>query len=174
MQSAAHSLTSLGRSSANYLYAPTWVCCSSTSNLHWKGRVEIRCLLSFMASIESLLNPLPEFSGFALPSPLSACTTRNSSLLAPSRPKRQKMAKDAPIFREGRVRGNLRYPPCEDRDEELAAAHEEFQIHPMGRIAQYPRHIPYNSDKKTFQEKTGREHFEGEHSKDGQYTGDDV
>lgn len=31
----------------------------------------------------------------------------------------------------------------------------------MGHIAEYPRHIPYNSEKKTFQEKTGRESFEG-------------
>lgn len=71
------------------------------------------------------------------------------------------MAKDAPVFREGRIRGELRYPPCEERDDELAAIHEKFQIHPMGKIEQYPRHIPYNSDKKNFQEKTGRECFEG-------------
>jgi hypothetical protein len=32
----------------------------------------------------------------------------------------------------------------------------------MGDIAEYARHIPYNSDKKSFQERTGRESFEGE------------
>ena len=72
------------------------------------------------------------------------------------------MIKDAPIFREGNIRGKLRYAPCEVQNEELAAVHSEFQIHPRGRIALYPRHIPYNSDKKSFQEKTGRESFEGE------------
>lgn len=28
-------------------------------------------------------------------------------------------------------------------------------------IVEYPRHIPYNSEKKSFLEKTGRESFEG-------------
>lgn len=115
-----------------------------------------------MASIESLLNPLPDFSRFTLPATSSTYTTRAvASLPGSSRPKKQKMTKDAPIFKEGRIRGELRYPPCEDRDAKLTVAHKEFQIHPMGNIAQYPRHIPYNSDKKTFQEKTGRESFEG-------------
>ncbi|BDD63741.1 hypothetical protein MPDQ_003406 [Monascus purpureus] len=114
-----------------------------------------------MASIESLLNPLPDFGRFTLPATSSTYTTRAvASLPGSSRPKKQKMAKDAPIFKEGRIRGELRYPPCEDRDAKLTVAHKEFQIHPMGNIAQYPRHIPYNSDKKTFQEKTGRESFE--------------
>ncbi|KAE8354009.1 transcription regulator HTH, apses-type DNA-binding domain-containing protein [Aspergillus coremiiformis] len=92
-----------------------------------------------MASIESLLNPLP-------------------SPKAPQ--KKPKLAKDAPIFTRGTTKGPLRYPPCEDRTDELAQIHRAFNLHPMGEIALYPRHIPYNSDKKTFQEKTGRESFE--------------
>ncbi|KAJ5662584.1 uncharacterized protein N7477_010200 [Penicillium maclennaniae] len=55
--------------------------------------------------------------------------------------------------------GEVRYPPCEERDEDLARIHEEFQMKPMGGIAKYPRHIPYQSDKKSFQEKTGRDSF---------------
>lgn len=74
---------------------------------------------------------------------------------------RQKLTKDAPVFTKGKIRGELRYPPCEMRDEALTRLHQHFQIHPMGRIADYPRHIPYNSDKKSFQERTGRESFEG-------------
>ncbi|KAM5438470.1 hypothetical protein MferCBS31731_005047 [Microsporum ferrugineum] len=35
-----------------------------------------------------------------------------------------------------------------------------FEIHPMGHITEFPRHIPYNSEKKSFLEKTGRESFE--------------
>lgn len=110
-----------------------------------------------MASIESLLNPLPDLG-----------ITRRSSII-PSRPlvssasrhKKQKAAKDAPVFLRGKIRGELRYPPCEERDETLAKHHRDFRIHPMGEIAEFPRHIPYNSEKKSFQEKTGRESFEG-------------
>ncbi|GIJ92322.1 hypothetical protein Asppvi_011303 [Aspergillus pseudoviridinutans] len=76
------------------------------------------------------------------------------------RPKRPKVAKDAAIFTKAKPRGEVRYPPCEERDEELAQKHREFRIHPMGDIAEYARHIPYNSDKKSFQERTGRESFE--------------
>lgn len=74
------------------------------------------------------------------------------------------MSKDGPVFRQGSVQGELRYPPCEERDEYLAKIHAEWRLHPMGRIADYPRHIPYQSDKKTFQEKTGRDSFHGKHA----------
>ncbi|OQE43186.1 hypothetical protein PENCOP_c003G06615 [Penicillium coprophilum] len=69
------------------------------------------------------------------------------------------MAKDAPIFRRGKIQGECRYPPCEERDAELEKAHRELSLRPLGNIADYPRHIPYASDKKTFQEKTGRDSF---------------
>ena len=131
-----------------------------------------------MASIKSLLNPLPlperERDRFCLPnqsSPSSSPNTPNPSPLASRppvsipapihRPRKPKMAKDAPIFNRGRVRGECRFAPCEQRDAELLRLHREFQIHPMADIAQFPRHIPYNSDKKSFQEKTGRGGFEG-------------
>ncbi|KAI9374693.1 hypothetical protein BJX61DRAFT_263841 [Aspergillus egyptiacus] len=115
-----------------------------------------------MASIESLLNPLPSLSSsdrcpLPTPSPTSSTT---SVMMRTPRQKKQKMAKDAPVFNRGKAKGEVRYPPCEERDEELARLHREFRIHPFGNIADYPRHIPYNSDKKTFQELTGRESFE--------------
>lgn len=115
--------------------------------------------LSSMASIESLLNPLPDASQFSLPSP--APTSADPVSCSEPRQKRPKIAKDAPIFNRGKIRGELRYPPCEERSEALIQAHRQFQLHPMGDIAEYPRHIPYNSDKKSFAEKTGRESFEG-------------
>lgn len=117
-----------------------------------------------MASIDSLLNPLPDLRHFQLPSPSLTNYTRDEASSPSPRPKKQKIAKDAPIFRRGKIRGELRYPPCEDRDEELAEMHRKFEIHPMGHIAEFPRHIPYNSEKKSFQEKTGRESFEGQTS----------
>lgn len=116
-----------------------------------------------MASIQDLLNPLPDipkrqFSGFyARVEPPVPATTHSF----PVRHKRPKMAKDGPVFRPGRIQGELRYPPCEERDEQLAKIHREFHLHPIGKIADYPRHIPYQSDKKSFQEKTGRDSFHG-------------
>lgn len=100
-----------------------------------------------MLSIKSLLNPQPERR---IPYP---------SFPAPR--EKRKMAKDAPVFRRGKIQGECRYPPCEERDAELEKAHRELSLRPMGNIADYPRHIPYASDKKTFQEKTGRDSFHG-------------
>ena len=87
-------------------------------------------------------------------------------------PKRQKIAKDAPIFSEGvKINGFVNYPPHEadtegedkKEAENLAKMHRFFRIFPMGEIQKKGvRHIPYNSDKKDFMEKTGREAFESE------------
>ena len=71
------------------------------------------------------------------------------------------MSKDAPIFARGKVQGEVRYPPCEIQDERTAVEHRRFCIFPMGEISEYRRHIPYNSEKKSFLEKTGRGAFEG-------------
>ncbi|KAF2739651.1 hypothetical protein EJ04DRAFT_540537 [Polyplosphaeria fusca] len=77
-------------------------------------------------------------------------------------PKRQKIAKDAMILTAGlKVNGIVNYPPYEvGDDQELAAHHRRFRIHPSGNIADFRRHIPYTSDKKEFTEKTGRQAFE--------------
>lgn len=113
-----------------------------------------------MASIQSLLNPVPEFRPVPIKSSAWEKPLERSKSNA-QRPKRPKVSKDAPVFHKGKARGEVRYPPCEERDEELARIHKQFNIHPLGDIAAFPRHIPYNSDKKQFQEQTGREHFEG-------------
>ena len=71
------------------------------------------------------------------------------------------MSKDAAIFARGKIQGQVRYPPCEIQDERIAAEHSKFHVFPIGQIAEYRRHIPYNSEKKSFLEKTGRGAFEG-------------
>lgn len=125
-----------------------------------------------MASIASLLNPLPEElptlveQALTTPGPAQTNCTKDvdqSETSVRSRVKRQKMAKDAPIFKLDKPRGEIRYPPCEDRDEQLKKEHERFELFPMGeeKISDFPRHVPYNSEKKSFLEKTGRECFEG-------------
>jgi hypothetical protein len=81
-------------------------------------------------------------------------------------PKRQKVPKDAAIFSEGsKLVGFVNYPPYEAGDDkDLAAQHRRFQINPMGEIMRKgARHIPYNSDKKDFMEKTGRDAFESKY-----------
>ncbi|KAG9189040.1 hypothetical protein G6011_05908 [Alternaria panax] len=78
-------------------------------------------------------------------------------------PRRQKIPKDAPIFSEGnRTVGNVNFLPHEaGNNHELLQHHRRFQIYPLGEILKKGvRHIPYNSDKKAFHEKTGREAFE--------------
>ena len=141
-----------------YLLLPSG--CSSHSFSHLLPSSRLSILLPHlttpkMPSIESLLNPAPEIKSYPLASSTDTATFRVPRL------KRQRLAKDAPIYHKGKIRGELRYPPCEERDEKLALIHEEFKIHPSGNIADFPRHIPYNSDKKSFQERTGREFFEG-------------
>lgn len=116
-----------------------------------------------MASIRDLLNPLPEprqhqsdrTRRLETPPPLK------TDVITPPREKRTKMVKDGAVFRAGSVHGELRYPPCEERDEHLTKLHTEWRLHPMGKIADYPRHIPYQSEKKSFQERTGRDSFHG-------------
>lgn len=114
-----------------------------------------------MVEIKDLLNPLTEeCQDLSMPetprsrSPMEDCSTGQST-------KKVKLTKDAPVFARGPIRGECRFPPDEYQDEGLAAYHQQFEVFPMGEIADYPRHIPYNSEKKLFLEKTGREHFEG-------------
>lgn len=114
-----------------------------------------------MVSIASLLNPFPSASEHChqLPSPCPSKYTPEPSPIPP--PKTHKMSKDAAIFAKGKIQGEIRYRPCEYQDEEIAEQHRLFKVYPMGKIAEYCRHIPYNSEKKSFLERTGRESFEG-------------
>jgi hypothetical protein len=126
-------------------------------------------LSSTMSAISSLLNPSKD-SGEdrTLPSPsmsavsLGPTATTPASLTSPPL-KKQRLAKDAAVFTQGKVRGEIRYPPFEDYDAGLREELEKFAVHPLGNIGQFRRHIPYNSDKKDFMEKTGRDAFEGEY-----------
>jgi hypothetical protein len=135
-----------------------------------------------MASIESLLNPLPDQTGSnnhheddvnisyfhrssisSLPSRQESNTFSQFQSQTPPN-KKPRVAKDAPIFIPGSVRGEVRYPPCADQiaDGTFAEEHAKFSIYPrVEDIADFPRHIPYSSEKKSLMEKTGRESFEG-------------
>lgn len=135
-----------------------------------------------MASIESLLNPLPDRIGSkhhqeddanisyfhrssitSLPDRRMSANTFSQSKSQTTSNKKPRIAKDAPIFIPGSVRGEVRYPPCADPVEAtMAEEHAKFSLYPpVDEIADYPRHIPYSSEKKSLMEKTGRESFEG-------------
>jgi hypothetical protein len=80
-------------------------------------------------------------------------------------PRRHKVPKDAPIFSEGnKIVGHVNYPPHEaEGNQELAEEHDRFRVFPRGEIQKKGvRHIPYNSDKKDFLDKTARDAFESE------------
>ncbi|TVY56466.1 hypothetical protein LCER1_G002215 [Lachnellula cervina] len=120
-----------------------------------------------MFSVASLLNPVKsEPRGIRLPSsPSSSLCTSSSTHGSPQLPtqplvKKQKMTKDGAIFAKGKIKGEVRYPPFENLDEEAMREVQKFQVFPLGEIQEYCRHIPYNSEKKSFLDKTGRESFE--------------
>lgn len=58
-------------------------------------------------------------------------------------------------------RGVIKYFPFEIIDEVSRREVLRFCVTPFGRIQESCAHIPYNSGKKDFFEKTGRESFEG-------------
>ncbi|KAL6247020.1 hypothetical protein RBB50_006327 [Rhinocladiella similis] len=120
-----------------------------------------------MAQIKSLLNPTMDDAEYDSKDDLSTADSQTSSGSPKRRGghdlvsrKKQKTVKDAAVFKPGTVREPCRYPPHEEQDDFLAAQHQMHEIYPMGSIADYPRHIPYNGGKKLFWEKTGRESFE--------------
>lgn len=113
-----------------------------------------------MVPVASLLNPSPTSSERTeitesvprTPSPFSS---------SPLPFKKQKMSKGAAKFVKGNPKGDVNYPPFEVQDRITAAEHEKYEVKPIGQISAYPKRIPYNSDKKSFQQKTGRDGFEG-------------
>lgn len=111
-----------------------------------------------MTDISFLLNPMSERRAPIPHTPIRTVTAMQS----PASPrKKPKLTKDAAVFQHGPIRGECRFPPDEYQDDLLAAYHQQFEVSPFGEIADYPRHIPYNSEKKRFQQLTGRECLEG-------------
>ena len=121
-----------------------------------------------MFTVASLLNPLPPS---AEPSSHCQCSSPHSQSLdldLPS-PKKIKMSKSTSTFVKAKPKGQVNYGPCEIQDHVTRTEHQKFQVEPIGSISEYPRHIPYNSEKKSFQEKTGRDAFEGSDFERGEY-----
>ncbi|KAI1177477.1 hypothetical protein F4777DRAFT_587278 [Nemania sp. FL0916] len=121
-----------------------------------------------MLSLSSLLNPAPpgpSSNGHRLPpsprssSPTDSCVDSSVFPNQSAMPK-PKMPKDAAVFTKSKPKGAINFQPFEDLDDLSLHRVQEFQVYPLGKIQEYSRHIPYNSGKKDFFEKTGRESFE--------------
>jgi hypothetical protein len=71
-----------------------------------------------------------------------------------------------------KTRAVMKFPPYEILDEASLREVRRFQVHPFGSIQETGERIPYNSGKKDFFTKTGREGFEAFHY-DFKVPGDD-
>jgi len=119
--------------------------------------------------IQSLLNPSVSDRSTTKEGPGSRSSPTDTPVATPcaySPPipvlRRDKVPKDAPVYIKGKPKGEVRYPAYENSDEEsLLRELRKYQVFPLGEIGEHVRHIPYNSDKKDFSAKTGREGFEG-------------
>ncbi|KAK3307524.1 uncharacterized protein B0T15DRAFT_502015 [Chaetomium strumarium] len=124
-----------------------------------------------MVSVAELLNPeppraaLPSSRPSALRSPPAGRPTafRNeASTAAATRPPIEmlRMTENARGHSRSKTKGVVNYPPFEALDEASLVQVRRFQVHPFGSIQDTSERIPYNSGKKDFFSKTGREGFE--------------
>ncbi|KAI3399654.1 hypothetical protein diail_6002 [Diaporthe ilicicola] len=126
-----------------------------------------------MLSLASLLNPAPPgppppTSRYrpspGLSSPATSYSDDCTSLMferhLAASTKQPKMAKESGAFVKSKAKGTVNFPPFENLDEASLREIKKYQVYPYGKIQEYCRHIPYNSGKKDFYEKTGRESFE--------------
>ncbi|KAI0117275.1 hypothetical protein F4814DRAFT_281892 [Daldinia grandis] len=120
-----------------------------------------------MLSLASLLNPAPPgppINRFP-PSPASSSSPTASlpdepGLLDQHRMAKQKIPKTAALLPTSRPKGTVNFPPFENLDEASLRQVRQFRVRFFGNIQDHSRHIPYNSGKKDFFQKTGRESFE--------------
>jgi hypothetical protein len=142
-----------------------------------------------MLKINYLLNPVaadddasrPATSAYTAtytPTPTSAATPTPGpdTPLTPASTKQQKNGKDNGVVPSGPTKNPVNYRPYESNSNtrhydsefrnEMAAQHRAFRICTAGSggrglIGDFPKHVPYASEKKGFFAKTGRDSFEG-------------
>ncbi|KAK5998437.1 hypothetical protein PT974_00816 [Cladobotryum mycophilum] len=124
---------------------------------------------STMLPLHSLLNPtvpVPAVCPPRRPSSTLSCSSTpvdkeplqaTMDRMLPSRSKTSK-GLDNPTM--PRPQGPVNFAPFEDVDEASVQELSRFRVRPFGQIRQSCEHIPYNSSKKDFFEKTGRESME--------------
>ncbi|KAK4248136.1 transcriptional repressor XBP1 [Corynascus novoguineensis] len=137
-----------------------------------------------MVSVAELLNPEPPAPPAPPRAPLPTSRpplspTRQTIALsnnpAPVRPLTEalRMMHNASNSPRCKAKAVVNFPPFEVLDEHSIREVRRFQVHPFGSIQQTCERIPYNSGKKDFFSKTGREGFEAFHY-DFKVPGDDT
>ncbi|POR39629.1 Transcriptional repressor XBP1 [Tolypocladium paradoxum] len=122
-----------------------------------------------MLPLQSLLNPAPS-NGRApcLRQPASVvvsnstpdATTASRGAMDAHLALRRRASRSATPLPKSKTQGPVRFPPFEVVDEATIQHITRYQISSFGQIQQCCEHIPYNSTKKDFYEKTGRESIE--------------
>ncbi|GAB1316636.1 Transcriptional repressor XBP1 [Madurella fahalii] len=119
-----------------------------------------------MVSVADLLNPepprapLPSFRPVPTSPPRRILSFADDPVPVTPSSRSLKMAEDAKRCAKGRVKGDVNFPPFETLDDASLAQVRRFKVEPFGSIQDTCRRIPYNSGKKDFFSKTGRECFE--------------
>ncbi|KAF5676457.1 apses transcription factor xbp1 [Fusarium heterosporum] len=120
-----------------------------------------------MLSLEGLLNPAPTSEEDAPPFPQPSRTPDFPSALNIAGPSKLPRGRTLPSGHEdnsnmarSKLRGQVLFPPFENLNEVALQEIDSFRVSPFGHIQRTCSHIPYNSGKKDFYEKTGRDSFE--------------
>lgn len=121
-----------------------------------------------MLSLQALLNPAsPGHSATCFRYPDSVLATESRSLPTET----QTAANVSPLpkveppgsissMTKSKSLGPINFAPFEEIDQASYREMCRFRVSPFGKIRQSCQHIPYNSSKKDFFEKTGRESIE--------------
>ncbi|RDA91647.1 hypothetical protein CP533_0079 [Ophiocordyceps camponoti-saundersi (nom. inval.)] len=118
-----------------------------------------------MLPIQALLNPAsPHESSSCSRQPTVASmadsTTASKDAMDSQLTLKKPASRNAARPVKSRTHGPVRFPPFEQVDAGAMREVAKFQISQFGQIYQYSQHIPYNSTKRNFFEKTGRESIE--------------
>jgi hypothetical protein len=123
-----------------------------------------------MLSLQALLNPEPANGrAVCLRQPASVvvsnstpdATTASRGAMDAHLTVRRRASRSTTPLPKSKTQGPVRFPPFEVVDEAANQHIARYQISSFGQIQQCCEHIPYNSTKKDFYEKTGRESIEG-------------
>ncbi|KAJ4294863.1 hypothetical protein N0V88_005100 [Collariella sp. IMI 366227] len=116
-----------------------------------------------MVSVAELLNPEPPRAPLPSSRPAPASPARRGLAFRPELALARRSIEMVEHTRgpsRHKVKGAVNFPPFESLDEPSLREVRRFQVHPFGTITDTCKRIPYNSGKKDFFSKTGREAFD--------------
>jgi hypothetical protein len=134
-------------------------------------------ILTAMVSVAELLNPEPPRAPLptSRPAPVSpiprTAALRDQASLARRSIETLGIMDNIKTPPPYKAKGTIHFSPFETLDEASLREVRKFQVHPLGSIRETCERIPYNSGKKDFFSKTGREGFEGKDATPGQGAG---